>query len=106
MRRAIPLTPRTRMRRGKEPACLCFPPAIARGHANPYIRTGTSSRADPTLETPCVNICLLDSETGLCVGCGRTLAEIAGWAGMSDAERRAVMAVLPMRIERLEEAKG
>jgi predicted Fe-S protein YdhL (DUF1289 family) len=25
---------------------------------------------------------------------------------MSDAERRAVMAVLPMRIERLEEAKG
>lgn len=64
------------------------------------------SRAKLFLETPCVNICLLDNETGLCVGCGRTLAEIAGWAGMSDAERRAVMAALPMRIERLEEAKG
>ena len=81
-------------------------PAIARGRANPYIRTGTSSRADPSLETPCVNICLLDSETGLCIGCGRTLAEIAGWAGMSDAERRAVMAALPKRMARLEEAKG
>ena len=64
------------------------------------------SRAKLSLETPCVNICLLDSETGLCVGCGRTLAEIAGWAGMSDAERRAVMAALPMRMQRLEEAKG
>ena len=64
------------------------------------------SRAKPSLETPCVNICLLDSETGLCVGCGRTLGEIAGWAGMSDAERRAVMAALPKRMARLEEAKG
>ena len=53
-------------------------PAMARGPANPYIRTGTSSRAKASLETPCVNICLLDNETGLCVGCGRTLAEIAG----------------------------
>jgi predicted Fe-S protein YdhL (DUF1289 family) len=35
------------------------------------------------LETPCVNICLLDSETRLCVGCGRAIQEIAGWAGMS-----------------------
>jgi predicted Fe-S protein YdhL (DUF1289 family) len=81
-------------------------PAIARGPANPYIRSGTGSRAKPSLETPCINICLLDNETGLCIGCGRTLAEIAGWAGMSDAERRAVMAALPRRMERLEEAKG
>jgi uncharacterized protein len=58
------------------------------------------------VETPCVNICLLDTATGACLGCGRTLAEIARWASMSDAERRAVMAVLPSRMERLEEAKG
>jgi hypothetical protein len=58
------------------------------------------------LQTPCVNICLLDSETGLCVGCGRTIAEIAGWAAMSDAERSRIMAELPARKEQLEEAKG
>jgi uncharacterized protein len=58
------------------------------------------------LETPCVNVCLLDSETGLCVGCGRTIGEIAGWASMSDSERRAIMATLSERMERLEEAKG
>jgi hypothetical protein len=58
------------------------------------------------LETPCVNICLLDQETGTCLGCGRTIDEIAQWAAMSDAERRAVMAALPARMKQLEQAKG
>jgi predicted Fe-S protein YdhL (DUF1289 family) len=58
------------------------------------------------LETPCVNICLLDEASGTCVGCGRTLAEIAQWATMSDAERRAVMAALAARMTQLEQAKG
>ncbi|MGH6831773.1 MAG: DUF1289 domain-containing protein, partial [Methyloceanibacter sp.] len=59
-----------------------------------------------SVETPCVNICLLDTETGLCVGCGRSIEEIARWSAMSDAERRAIMRELPARQERLEEAKG
>ena len=58
------------------------------------------------METPCVNICLLDEAGGTCIGCGRTLAEIAQWAAMSDAERRAVMAALPARMKELEQAKG
>jgi len=58
------------------------------------------------LETPCVNICLLDDALGLCVGCGRTIEEIAHWATMSDRERRAIMAVLPVRIERFDKAEG
>jgi predicted Fe-S protein YdhL (DUF1289 family) len=58
------------------------------------------------LETPCVNVCLLDSDTGLCVGCGRTLQEIANWSAMTPGERRAIMAALPARLDGLEEAKG
>jgi uncharacterized protein len=58
------------------------------------------------VETPCANICLLDADTGLCVGCGRTIEEIARWATMSEVERRAIVAMLPARMERLEEAKG
>jgi len=60
------------------------------------------------VETPCVNVCLLDSEVGMCVGCGRTIDEIANWASMTDIERRAIMAVLPARLERFEksESKG
>ncbi len=59
-----------------------------------------------TLETPCVNVCLLDSESGLCVGCGRTLEEIANWSSMTDRERRAVMAALPARLAGLEQAES
>ena len=58
------------------------------------------------LETPCVNICLLDAKAGLCIGCGRNLDEIAIWASMSDSERRVIMGELPARKERLEAAKG
>jgi hypothetical protein len=58
------------------------------------------------LETPCINICLLDDASGTCLGCGRTLAEIAAWATMTDAERRAIMVALPARKNQLEQAKG
>jgi predicted Fe-S protein YdhL (DUF1289 family) len=58
------------------------------------------------LETPCVNVCLLDAETGLCIGCGRTVDEIACWATMSNGEQRAIMAALPERMKRSERAKG
>jgi uncharacterized protein len=94
------------MRRGKEPACLFPTPAIARQGCNPYIRPGTSAGPNFPWKTPCVNICLLDSETGLCVGCGRTIQEIAGWAGMSPERRRAIMAALPGRMAQLENVKG
>jgi predicted Fe-S protein YdhL (DUF1289 family) len=49
---------------------------------------------------------LLDQDTGACIGCGRTLSEIAQWAAMSDTERRAIMAALPARMAILEQAKG
>lgn len=53
-----------------------------------------------------MNVCLLDEKSSLCVGCGRSVDEIAGWAGMSDGQRRAVMAILPERLERLAEMEG
>jgi len=58
------------------------------------------------LETPCVNICLIDSDSGLCVGCGRTIDEISRWGMMSAPERRKIMARLPARLETAEAAKG
>jgi predicted Fe-S protein YdhL (DUF1289 family) len=48
--------------------------------------------------SPCVRLCAIDPATGLCVGCGRRLAEIANWVGYSDRERRAIIAVLPARL--------
>jgi predicted Fe-S protein YdhL (DUF1289 family) len=37
--------------------------------------------------TPCTGICRMDA-TGLCLGCRRTLAEIARWGTMSNDDRR------------------
>ena len=49
------------------------------------------------ITTPCVQVCVVDGDSGLCLGCFRTLGEIAGWAGLSEAERTALMAELPQR---------
>lgn len=49
-------------------------------------------------ETPCIAVCMIDPGTGLCLGCGRTLPEIASWHRLNGAERRAVMALLPQRM--------
>lgn len=49
------------------------------------------------IETPCVKICTLDAQRRLCLGCGRTVDEIARWGGMTAAERRRVMEQLPER---------
>lgn len=54
--------------------------------------------------TPCIKVCVIDAVSGLCAGCGRSLAEIGGWIGLSDAERRAVMAALPARLAGLSAA--
>ncbi|WP_108812778.1 DUF1289 domain-containing protein [Sphingorhabdus sp. Alg231-15] len=50
------------------------------------------------MESPCNDICAIDRPTGLCVGCGRTLSEIAEWASSTPDQRREVMAELPERL--------
>ena len=47
--------------------------------------------------SPCINVCRMNPDTGLCEGCQRTLDEIAAWSGMSAEEKRAVLARLQAR---------
>ncbi|MFA6141239.1 MAG: DUF1289 domain-containing protein [Hyphomicrobium sp.] len=49
------------------------------------------------IQSPCVKLCDIDRDTGLCGACGRSLAEIASWSAMSTLERRSIMAELPAR---------
>jgi hypothetical protein len=49
------------------------------------------------IASPCVQVCVVDGESGLCLGCRRTLAEIGGWARLTDAQRAEVMDELPGR---------
>jgi uncharacterized protein len=48
--------------------------------------------------TPCIQVCVVDGESGLCLGCFRTLDEVARWSALSDEERAAIMAALPGRL--------
>jgi uncharacterized protein len=49
--------------------------------------------------SPCEKICVVDQDSGLCQGCGRSLTEIERWTRYSDAERARVMAELPARLD-------
>ena len=46
--------------------------------------------------SPCVDICRLDAQ-GLCIGCRRTLGEIAEWSQASDARRLEILGALKTR---------
>lgn len=40
--------------------------------------------------SPCIGICRMDPDTGLCEGCQRTLDEIARWSTGSEEWKRSV----------------
>jgi predicted Fe-S protein YdhL (DUF1289 family) len=47
--------------------------------------------------SPCVNVCQMDPGSGLCLGCRRTLREIADWLEMSPEDKRAVLERIAQR---------
>ena len=50
------------------------------------------------IESPCNKVCVVDPIAALCVGCGRSLAEIEGWIAFNADERARIMAELPRRL--------
>lgn len=50
------------------------------------------------ISSPCQKVCAVDGRTGLCVGCGRTLNEIAAWPRLEEAQRLAIMGELAGRV--------
>jgi len=49
------------------------------------------------IDSPCIKVCVIHPATGLCLGCARTLPEIAAWTRMSADDRAVVMAELAAR---------
>lgn len=54
-------------------------------------------REQGAVASPCINVCRMDEASGLCQGCFRTLAEIAGWSRAADDERLAILAAVDRR---------
>ena len=53
------------------------------------------------VSSPCVDICDVDETCKYCIGCGRSLDEIAAWLTASDEQRQAILDQLPERLKRL-----
>lgn len=71
---------------------------------SPYERLAERARlvcANPQDEvpSPCVSLCRMSSSTGLCLGCFRTMDEIAHWGRMEDGSKLEVWRSIGQRIE-------
>ncbi|MCP5267785.1 MAG: DUF1289 domain-containing protein [Zoogloeaceae bacterium] len=55
--------------------------------------------------SPCINVCKMDAENALCLGCLRTLEEIAQWSRASNTVKQEILdAVARRRV--VQEAAG
>ena len=54
--------------------------------------------AETIIKSPCTKVCVVHPAHAICIGCGRSLDEIAHWIALSEAERAAIMAQLPARL--------
>ncbi len=53
------------------------------------------------IESPCVQICVVDPKSRLCLGCFRSIDEIKDWSTMSAEGRRLIMNELPNRKDKV-----
>jgi predicted Fe-S protein YdhL (DUF1289 family) len=53
----------------------------------------------PAVPSPCMSVCRMDMDTGLCEGCLRTLDEIAAWGRMGEDDKREVWAQIAQRLD-------
>jgi predicted Fe-S protein YdhL (DUF1289 family) len=52
------------------------------------------------IKSPCVEVCEIVPEIGLCAGCLRSRAEIRDWSTMSDQYKEQLLAIIRDRKER------
>ena len=52
--------------------------------------------------SPCISLCEMAPETGLCRGCMRTIDEIVNWGSAGDAYKRQVWVEIRRREAQLE----
>ena len=50
-----------------------------------------------SVESPCTGVCRLDPKGEFCLGCKRTLEELADWPMLTDREKRALLNALAER---------
>ena len=56
--------------------------------------------------SPCISICRMDPQSGLCEGCYRTIEEIVAWGGASEEYKRSVWVEIRKREQAAFDAGG
>ena len=57
----------------------------------------SAAETSARVPSPCISVCRIDAASGLCVGCLRTLDEIAAWGALGDDARRRVWQAIALR---------
>lgn len=66
--------------------------------ARPFIALATASpRPGQTVPSPCIGVCRLSEDSGLCLGCWRTRDELRAWKASDDDAKRAVWQLVEQR---------
>jgi len=50
---------------------------------------GDTANDAQSVRSPCIKVCVLDAQ-GMCLGCGRRIEEIAGWAQLTVEQQRSI----------------
>ena len=43
------------------------------------------------VKSPCVSVCKINYNIGFCMGCKRTIKEIASWSNLSEVEKKKIL---------------
>lgn len=58
------------------------------------------------VKSPCIAVCTVDGLSGYCLGCYRTLGEIAGWLKLTNDERAAIIAAKDSRLAEAQQKRA
>lgn len=50
-------------------------------------------------QTPCIGVCHINTATGYCIGCWRTLDEISNWGTQSPNEQKIIKLQIKQRMQ-------
>ncbi len=56
---------------------------------------------DNEVKSPCISVCAIDETTGLCMGCYRTIEEIAQWWDLDANNQQKIMEQVNQRQAKL-----
>jgi len=62
-------------------------------------RANSVSLAGEDIPTPCISVCRVNSDDGLCEGCFRTLGEISAWSRSTAANKRELWKIIMHRVK-------